>query len=340
MPSAYVSEDDCLLISMAGKVVVHDSGCIRNFPTLATHAVGRLSRDANRGSRRLAAKLITGLMLGLGLMSPVRAGSTIDPIHRYAYGANVGWIDWRGDTTNGAVLGEYVCSGYLYSANVGWINLGSGSPANQIRYQNLPGTDFGVNHDGAGNLSGYAYGANIGWIQFETNGAPKIDLLTGRLSGSVYGANVGWISLNNAYAFVQTDTLSPGILDVNGLPIAWELSNFGVTGIDPNADPDGDGMSNRQEYVAGSNPLAGASGLRITSIKYDLNHGTVGLTWTSVPTRCYYIEQLPDLNSSNWTDGGIGQIAPDPGATTSRIVFAAGPTQHFYRVRSVLPLSP
>ena len=74
-----------------------------------------------------------------------------------------GWT-CRGDTNNGAVIGEYVCSGYIYSANVGWINLGSGSPANGIRYQNNSAADFGVNQDGLGNLSGYAYGANIGWI--------------------------------------------------------------------------------------------------------------------------------------------------------------------------------
>ena len=141
------------------------------------------------------------------------------------------------------VIGEYVCSGYIYSANVGWINLGSGSPTNQIHYQNHSATDFGVNQDGLGNLSGYAYGANIGWITFEqTYGQPKINLITGKLSGSVWSANCGWISLSNAVAYVQTDSISPGALDSNGLPIAWELQNFGHTGVDPNADPDGDGM--------------------------------------------------------------------------------------------------
>src|SRR5262249_9691413 len=32
--------------------------------------------------------------------------------------------------------------------------------------------------------------------------------------------------------------------DGNGLPDAWEIFWFGRTGIDPNADPDGDGASN------------------------------------------------------------------------------------------------
>ena len=141
--------------------------------------------------------------------SPVRAATTIDPVNRYAYGANLGWMDWCAATpTNGAVIGEYVCSGYIYSANVGWINLGSGSPANGIQYQNNSATDFGVNQDGLGNLRGYAYGANIGWINFENTGAPKINLITGQMSGYVWSANCGWISLSNAVAYVQTDTIS------------------------------------------------------------------------------------------------------------------------------------
>src|SRR5580698_6252529 len=78
----------------------------------------------------------------------VHAATTIDSVNRSAYGANVGWLDWVADTNNGAVIGEYVCSGYIYSANVGWINLGTGSPANGIQYQNNSATDFGVNQDG------------------------------------------------------------------------------------------------------------------------------------------------------------------------------------------------
>ena len=77
--------------------------------------------------------------------------TTIDAVNRYAYGANIGWVDWRGDTNNGAVITNNICSGYIYGANVGWINLGSGVPTNGAAYQNLSAGDFGVNQDGAGN---------------------------------------------------------------------------------------------------------------------------------------------------------------------------------------------
>jgi len=133
-----------------------------------------------------------------------RAATTIDAASKYAYGANLGWLDWRGDTNNGAVIGDYVCSGYIYSANVGWINLGNGIPANGVQYLNNSATDFGVNRDAAGNLRGYAYGANIGWIAFESTGAAKMDLLTGNFSGYAYSANCGWISLSNATVYVNS----------------------------------------------------------------------------------------------------------------------------------------
>src|SRR5450759_3795542 len=93
-------------------------------------------------------KLLISSLLLAGSAVCVFGATTIDTANRYAYGANSGWLDCRGDTANGGVIGDYVCSGYIYSANVGWINLGSGSPTNGIQYQNNSGTDFGVNQDG------------------------------------------------------------------------------------------------------------------------------------------------------------------------------------------------
>jgi hypothetical protein len=46
--------------------------------------------------------------------STVFAATTIDPVNKYAYGANLGWMDWTGDDANGAVIGDYVCMGYIY----------------------------------------------------------------------------------------------------------------------------------------------------------------------------------------------------------------------------------
>ena len=273
--------------------------------------------------------------------SPVRAATTIDSVNRYAYGANLGWMDWVADTNNGAVIGAYVCSGNIYSANVGWINLGNGSPTNGIRYQNLSAGDFGVNNDGLGNLSGYAWGANIGWITFEqTYGQPKINLLTGQMNGCVWSANCGWISLSNAVAYVQTDTISPGALASDGLPIAWLLTYFGTTNVNANADPDGDGMSNQQEYLAGTDPTNPNSNLRITAESFSSGGTSASLTWSSVMTRFYYIQKTPGLGSPVWTDGGLGLVSPSIGSTTTAGFADTNAPVRFYRVEAVLPLAP
>src|SRR4051812_44673267 len=114
------------------------------------------------------------------IASPIAApaASTMNATNHYAWGANIGWTNWLPSAADGVVISEYVCSGYIYGANVGWINLGNGSPANHIQYQNNSATDFGLNYSidptqpGVAILRGYAYGANIGWINFETIGNP------------------------------------------------------------------------------------------------------------------------------------------------------------------------
>ena len=264
------------------------------------------------------------------------AATTINAVNHYAYAANLGWVDAGGDVTSGVVIGEYVCSGQLYAANVGWISLGSGSPANQIQYQNNSATDFGVNHDGLGNLTGYAYGANIGWINFENTGAPKVDLFTGNLSGSVWSANCGWISLSNSVAFVQTDSIQKGPLSTNGLPIAWLLQNFGTTNINANADADGDGVSNGNEYLAGTTPTSAASVLTITSIFRNPPANNSALNWNAVATRFYAVQTNNNLSSAVW-----GDFSAPPTLGLNNTAFTDNtPTNRFYRIRAYRPLTP
>lgn len=270
------------------------------------------------------------------------AATTIDPVNKYAYAANLGWVNAYADGANGAVIGEYVCSGYLYAANAGWISLGSGSPANGIQYQNNSGADYGVNRDGLGNLRGYAWGANLGWLNFEATGAPKVDLVTGNLSGHVWSANCGWISLSNAVARVQTDTIAPGAdTDGDGITDAWELTYTNtLSAFTLTSDSDGDGVSDQREYLADTNPLDANDKLIITDAAITPGGTNVNLTWQSKPTRFYFLEKALDLSTPSWLDSGLGLILPDAGATTTRGFTDTNAPMRFYRVEAVKPLAP
>jgi hypothetical protein len=102
------------------------------------------------------------------------AATSITPANHFAYGANLGWMDWRGDVNNCAVIGEYVCSGCLYAANVGWIHLGDGTPANRIQYQNNSGSTIRrcltVGNAAAGITGSGLDGLNITECNSEFNG--------------------------------------------------------------------------------------------------------------------------------------------------------------------------
>ena len=279
----------------------------------------------------------------LSLTAFARAQSTIDPTNRFAHGANVGWMNWRADAPSGTVIGEYVCSGFIYAANIGWVNLGAGHPANGIRYQNDSAVDFGVNHDGLGNLRGRAYSANAGWLSFENSGAPKVDLLTGRLSGFIYGANIGWISLSNAVAFVQTDAIAPGTdSDGDGIADAFEYQFAGnLFTMNATSDFDRDGSTDLQEYLAGTDPTNPADSLKITQFIVGPRATDVTLTWISQPTRLYFIEKRAGFGAGDlWLDSGQGLLLPDGGTTTRTLNAGASPPQEYFRIRAVRPLAP
>ena len=131
------------------------------------------------------------LLLTLCAMTPglLRATTTIDPTNKYAWGANIGFTNWRPSDADGVAIGDNFCAGFIYAANTGWISMGDGSPDNGIQYSNTSATDFGVNciagAPGEKNLRGFAYGANIGWVNFEATGNPRVILSTGQLRGFV-----------------------------------------------------------------------------------------------------------------------------------------------------------
>jgi len=270
------------------------------------------------------------------------ADATINPSNRWAWGSSTGWVNCRTDSTNGAVIGEYYCSGYFYSVATGWISLGDGSPTNGVRYSNVGTEDWGVNHDGEGSLRGYGWSDEIGWIHFEDIGHPTIDLKTGNMSGHMWSESEGWIGFTNGSGYAASDTMAPGAdEDGDGIPDAWERDQTGGTNTlhGGTHDEDGDGFTDEQEHRMGTNPQNSNDFLRVT--EFELTDGTnVHVTWASETTRAYILERNDDTltNSASWQDSGLGVQQPDSSNTTTRTVQEMNITQLFFRVKAKVPL--
>ena len=285
------------------------------------------------------------LLIALALTCAGRApaDSTIDPAAAFTWGGNAGEFNWRPSLAEGVVTGEYVCSGMVWAANAGWISLGSGAPADGIRYGNTDGADSGVNLLADGSLRGLAWGANIGWVNFEATGNPRIDFATGILSGSAWAANLGWITLDDGGShFVATTSIPAGAdSDADGITDAWELEGaVDLNTFTLDGDADHDGIPDLAEYAADTDPLDPTDSLRLTSFAVNAETTIVNLTWTSRLTRRYHIESKTDLTSALWDESAFGEIAPDNDVTTTRSLAEAVAPQRYYRIRATRPLAP
>ncbi len=145
--------------------------------------------------------LAAGLVLALFGTAQVVMGGNIDPLGKWAWSSNTGWITFNPtcDDCEGVTVYPDHLEGYAWGENIGWIRLGTHSGGGAHTYGNSSASDYGVNRDAEGNLSGYAWGTNVGWIKFDPeHGGLTIDPVTGSFDGYAWAENVGWIHFKNA----------------------------------------------------------------------------------------------------------------------------------------------
>jgi sugar lactone lactonase YvrE len=101
----------------------------------------------------------------------------------------------------------------------------------------------------------------------------------------------------------------------------WRTAFFGSytnTLAGDNVDADGDGASNWQEYIAGTNPTNALSRLQFSGIELSANKtGPATLSWVTAPGKTYLLESTPALGAANWSvintnvgDGNLFQFSP------------------------------
>lgn len=122
--------------------------------------------------------------------------------------------------------------------------------------------------------------------------------------------------------------------DGDGLPDNWEAAYnlSSATPDDRNLDSDGDGASNWEEYVAGTNPTNAASVLRL---ELTVTNQQAGVVFQAISNRTYSVLCSDQVPATNWQR--LGDVVaratnrvyslPDPGWNTNRFFRVVTPWQ-------------
>jgi len=175
------------------------------------------------------------------------------------------------------------------------------------------GSDGGVSTLAGTGVTGYRNGRGS-VAQFNNATGLCVDT-----NGNIYVADSG----NNCIRKISPDTAGIGIAD------DWQRAHFGHVGIDPNADPDHDGMSNYAEFWAGTDPLDGNSSLSVDAASLRTGN-QIQISWRSVLGQSYVVNYSNDLiiwNALANPIQGNGSVI----SVTDPIPIAQVP-QRFYRV--------
>jgi hypothetical protein len=147
----------------------------------------------------------------------------IDPYNddsQYAYGENIGWMNFEPDTGDGVQVECDMLTGFVWAENIGWISMSCENTGS------CGTVDYGVTNDGWGNLAGFAWAENVGWISFSCDNTTSCGMVDygvtidadGNFDGWAYGENIGWIHLAS---------ITPGAYDVQACVVTFDdLQNF------------------------------------------------------------------------------------------------------------------
>ncbi len=112
--------------------------------------------------------------------------------------------------------------------------------------------------------------------------------------------------------------------DGDGLDDDWEAAYFSTLARDGDGDFDSDGLSDRAEFLAGTDPTNGGSVFRVLTLT-PAGGGSRNVVWTGNPSRAYRVEFKDNLNAATWRPlnaaiswNGANATATDSSSGTNR----------------------
>lgn len=202
-------------------------------------------------------------------------------------------------------------------------------------------------------LGSYQNGAKEGeWTEWYTNGVMKArgPYLAGQKEGVwrewgedgvllddlQYEADVLLAEQDRGNNTVSTYIMLPTDHDEDGMADQWERSTFGSDAFDATGDNDGDGASNWQEYMGGTDPMDPGS---VMACRLAIEApGRVRLLWSAQPGVSYVPQYCDGLASNAWVDMAAAMTATN---VVGEIVDPLAPAMRTYRVRVLtLPDAP
>ena len=118
-------------------------------------------------------------------------------------------------------------------------------------------------------------------------------------------------------------------VDGDGIPDLWETANsFNPnSSADAGVDTDGDGMGNRAEYIAGTNPRDPASYLKVEQVSAN---SPAQISFQALSNRTYSVQFTDDLNAPAWTR--LADILARTNNRIETVIDSTPVTNRMYRI--------